>query len=48
MHGFASAFQSLGARHPKYTTLIANIGKAFAIIIPFAFAIIPIFIYLTK
>jgi len=48
MHGFASAFQSLGARHPKYTALIANIGKAFAIIIPAAFAIIPLFIYLTK
>ncbi len=46
MHGFASAFQSLGLRHPKYTNLIANTGKIFAFVIPFAFAIIPVLLYI--
>ncbi|TNE54727.1 MAG: succinate dehydrogenase cytochrome b subunit [Bacteroidetes bacterium] len=48
MHGFASAFQSLGLRHPAYTKLIKGLGTGFAIIIPLLFAIIPIYIYLTK
>ena len=48
MHGFSSAFQSLGARHPRYTKLIESTGKGFALIVPLVFAIIPIFIYLTK
>jgi succinate dehydrogenase / fumarate reductase, cytochrome b subunit len=48
MHGFASSFQSLGARHPKYTRTIDLAGKGFGILIPLGFAIIPIFIYLTK
>jgi succinate dehydrogenase / fumarate reductase cytochrome b subunit len=45
MHGFASAFQSLGARHPKYTDTIKNVGNGFAILIPLLFAIIPVIIW---
>jgi len=45
MHGFAAAFQSLGLRHPRYTALIGNIGKGFAIIVPTLFAIIPLYIF---
>lgn len=48
MHGFSSAFQSLGLRHPRYTPMIETIGKAFAVLVPLAFASIPVFIYLTK
>lgn len=48
MHGFASAFQSLGINHRRYTPLIKLTGKAFAIIVPAAFALIPIMIFLTK
>ncbi len=44
-HGFGSAFQSLGANNPKYNGLIKNFGKAFAIIVPLLFAIIPLYIY---
>lgn len=44
-HGFASAFQTFGANHPKYTQLVKKIGYAFGIIIPLAFAIIPLAIY---
>lgn len=47
-HGFASAFQSLGVRHPKYTPFIKAFGKAFSVLVPLAFAIIPIYIYLMK
>ena len=44
-HGFSSAFQTLGANHPKYNQLVKKIGVAFGIIIPAAFAIIPLAIY---
>lgn len=44
-HGFSSAFQTLGANHPKYNQLVKKIGFAFGIIIPAAFAIIPLAIY---
>lgn len=44
-HGFGSAFQSLGANNPKYNGLIKNSGKAFAIVVPLLFAIIPIYIH---
>jgi succinate dehydrogenase / fumarate reductase cytochrome b subunit len=44
-HGFGSAFQSLGANNPKYNNGIKNFGKAFAIIVPLLFAIIPLYIH---
>lgn len=45
-HGFASAFQTLGLRSKKYVGTISMAGKLFAIVVPAAFAIIPILIYL--
>jgi succinate dehydrogenase / fumarate reductase, cytochrome b subunit len=45
-HGFISAFQTLGLNHPKYNPVIKFVGKAFAIVVPLLFAIIPIFMYL--
>ncbi len=45
-HGFQSAFQSLGMRHAKYTPLIKGVGAAFAVLVPLAFAVIPVWIYL--
>jgi succinate dehydrogenase / fumarate reductase cytochrome b subunit len=47
-HGFASAFQTLGINHKRYTPFISIFGKAFAILVPLAFAIIPILIFLNK
>jgi succinate dehydrogenase / fumarate reductase cytochrome b subunit len=47
-HGFSSAFQSLGVRHPKYTPIIQLLGKGFAVVVPMAFASIPIFLYFTR
>ncbi|TBX71101.1 succinate dehydrogenase cytochrome b subunit [Flavobacterium silvisoli] len=45
LHGFSSAFQSLGLNHPKYTPAIKGFGKAFAIVVPLLFAIIPVYIH---
>ena len=45
-HGFSSAFQTLGLNHKKYTPAIKAMGKAFAIIVPFIFAMMPIWMYI--
>lgn len=44
-HGFSSAFQTLGLRHPRYTPIIQKFGLAFAIIVPTLFAAIPLYIF---
>lgn len=45
MHGFAAAFQTLGLRHARYTPIVETVGKAFSIIVPALFAIIPLYIF---
>jgi len=45
LHGFQSAFQTLGLNHPKYTPLIKGVGSLIAIVVPVLFAIIPIFMF---
>lgn len=47
-HGFASAFQTLGLNHLKYNPVINFVGKAFAIIVPALFALIPIMMFYLK
>ncbi|HET7695126.1 MAG TPA: succinate dehydrogenase cytochrome b subunit [Vicinamibacterales bacterium] len=47
-HGFSSAFQSLGASHPTYTRRLVVLGTIVAIVIAGGFAIIPIWVYLTR
>jgi succinate dehydrogenase / fumarate reductase cytochrome b subunit len=42
LHGFQSAFQTLGLNHPKYTPLIKAIGYGYAVLVPAAFCVIPI------
>lgn len=46
LHGFASAFQTMGWNHKKYTPIIKAIGVWFSILIPLIFAAMPIWIYL--
>lgn len=46
LHGFQSAFQSVGANHKKYTPFIKTFGKVFAIVIPVGFMLIAIINYL--
>lgn len=45
LHGFASAFQTLGWNHRKYTPLIKCIGVWYSIIIALLFAAMPVAIY---
>ena len=47
-HGFESAFQTLGWNHKKYTPIIKAIGKGYSILIPLGFAVLPLYIFLTK
>lgn len=44
-HGFWSAFQSLGAAHPKYTKMIHGLGVCLALILAAGFLFIPVWIY---
>jgi succinate dehydrogenase / fumarate reductase, cytochrome b subunit len=47
VHGFRSAIQTLGANHPKYNPLFNFLGVwVFAILIPVAFAAMPIYFYI--
>lgn len=48
MHGFQSAFQSMGARHPKYTPGIKKLGNIYAILIPAGFIFIALYHHLTS
>jgi succinate dehydrogenase / fumarate reductase, cytochrome b subunit len=48
VHGFSSAFQTLGLNHPKYTPLIKVVGYGFAILVPIGFALIPIVMFLQQ
>ena len=47
-HGFQSAFQSIGVNSSKLTPVIQFFGRAFAIIVPLLFAIIPIILHFKK
>jgi succinate dehydrogenase / fumarate reductase, cytochrome b subunit len=46
LHGFQSAFRTLGVHNTRYIGMIKGIGAAFSIIVPFVFAMMPISIYL--
>jgi succinate dehydrogenase / fumarate reductase cytochrome b subunit len=43
MHGFQSAFQSVGFNHKKYTPTLKKLGTLYAIIVPLGYAIVAIF-----
>lgn len=45
LHGFSSAFQTLGWNHRKYSPLIKSIGVWYSIIISVLFAAMPVAIY---
>ncbi|HKG05101.1 MAG TPA: succinate dehydrogenase cytochrome b subunit [Pedobacter sp.] len=46
LHGFASAFQTLGWNHKKYTPIIKSVGVWFSILISLIFAAMPVAMYL--
>ncbi len=46
LHGFSSAFQSLGLVNSKTRRYLTIAGMLYALLIPFLFAMIPIYIYM--
>lgn len=48
IHGFQSAFQSLGLDHKKYTPFIQKFGYAFSVIVCAGFAAIPLYFFFLK
>lgn len=45
LHGFQSAFRTLGLQNKRYIALVTSLGTAFSIIVPFIFALMPIAFY---
>ncbi|MGC4087445.1 MAG: succinate dehydrogenase cytochrome b subunit [Polyangiaceae bacterium] len=45
VHGFRSAFQTLGLSHRGYALLVRRASAAFAVLVPLAFASMPIYFY---
>lgn len=43
LHGFQSAFQSVGFNHKKYTPVLKKLGNIYAIAIPLGFIVVAIF-----
>lgn len=49
IHGFKSAFQTLGLSHKKYVPIIEFLGVwVFGVIIPIGFALMPLYFYFVK
>lgn len=48
LHGFQSAFQSLGINHHRYTPVIKSIGVFIAVVVPMFFALIPVWMFVNR
>ena len=46
LHGFQSAFRTLGVTNPRYLSIIETTGAAFSILVCTAFALMPISMYM--
>jgi succinate dehydrogenase / fumarate reductase cytochrome b subunit len=46
-HGFWSAFQTIGANHPKYMPAIMALSLIASLILGFGFGLLPIYIWLS-
>lgn len=46
LHGFFSAFRTMGLYHPKYNRIVKSIGVIFAVAITLGYLVIPFYIYL--
>jgi succinate dehydrogenase / fumarate reductase cytochrome b subunit len=46
MHGFQSAIRTLGLVNKRYMSLVQSLGIGFSIIVPLAFAMMPVSVYL--
>jgi len=48
MHGFQSAFQSVGFNHKKYTPVIKKLSNIYAIVVPLGFIVIAVYHFMTQ
>ncbi len=48
LHGFGSAFQTLGLNHKVYTPVIKGLGYLYTFIVVAGFTVIPLWIYFTR
>lgn len=48
VHGFQSAFQTVGFNHIKYTGFIKTVGIVYSILVPTLFAVLPIYMYINQ
>ena len=48
LHGFQSAWRSLGIMHKKYTPFLSGLGIVFSILVTLGFISIPLIIYLKQ
>ena len=46
LHGFQSAFRTLGLHNTRYIDMVKGIGAVFSIIVPLVFALMPISMYM--
>lgn len=46
LHGFQSAFRTIGVSNKRYLALLNGIGIGFSVIVPLAFAMMPVSFYL--
>ncbi len=47
-HGFWSAFQSLGANHPRYSNGIYAVGVILGIVLAIGFTIVPLYVFFSN
>jgi succinate dehydrogenase / fumarate reductase cytochrome b subunit len=48
MHGFQSAFQSVGFNHKKYTPVIKQLSNVYAVVVPAGFIFIAVYHFITQ
>lgn len=48
MHGFQSAFQSVGFNHNKYTPIVKKLSNIYAIVVPLGFVFIAVYHFVTQ
>lgn len=48
MHGFQSAFQSVGFNHKKYTPAIKQLSNIYAVVVPLGFIIVAVYHFATQ
>jgi len=48
LHGFQSAWRTLGVMHSKWTPVIKGFGVLYSVLLCLGFAIIPVYIYFTQ